>query len=196
MFDLSFLRCVPNMVVMAPADEAECRRMLTTGYLHHGPSAVRYPRGTGPGSQPEGALEPLPLGKGEIRRHGRDVALLAFGPLLAPALAAAEQLDASVANMRFVKPIDGALLEQLAASHRVLVTLEDNVVQGGAGGAVSEYLRARGINLPILHLGLPDAFVEQGGREELLAECGLDTDGIIAAVRAFLSPLGLLSARA
>jgi 1-deoxy-D-xylulose-5-phosphate synthase len=196
MFDLSFLRCVPNMVVMAPADEGECRRMLTTGFLHDGPAAVRYPRGTGPGVRAGSDLQPLPLGKGEIRRRGRDVALLAFGPLLAPALAAAEGLDATVANMRFVKPLDGALIEELAAGHRVLVTLEDNVIEGGAGSAVDEYLRSRGIAVPLLHLGLPDSFVEQGRREELLAECGLDTDGIIAAVRAFLSPQGLLSARA
>jgi 1-deoxy-D-xylulose-5-phosphate synthase len=186
-FDISFLRCIPNMVVMCPADEAECRCMLTTGFLHTGPAAVRYPRGSGPGAVASADLQPLPLGKGEIRRQGQGVALLAFGPLLAPALSAAEALGATVANMRFVKPLDGALIEQLAASHGALVTLEDNVIQGGAGSAVAEYLSARGITLPILHLGLPDTFLEQGGREELLAECGLDTDGILAAVRAFLA---------
>jgi 1-deoxy-D-xylulose-5-phosphate synthase len=186
-FDVSFLRCIPNLVIMAPADEAECRLMLTTGFRHAGPAAVRYPRGTGPGTAAGTGLETLPMGKGEIRRQGQGVALLAFGPLLAPALAAAESLGATVANMRFVKPVDGELIEQLAATHTALVTLEDNVIQGGAGSAVAEYLSARGVTLPILHLGLPDTFLEHGGREELLRECGLDTDGILASVRAFLS---------
>jgi 1-deoxy-D-xylulose-5-phosphate synthase len=186
-FDISFLRCLPDLVIMTPSDEAECRRMLTTGFRHSGPAAVRYPRGTGPGAVVGTDLQTLPIGKGEIRRRGENVALLAFGPLLAPALAAADCLEATVANMRFVKPIDGDLIEELAKSHRALVTLEDNVIQGGAGSAVGEYLSARGITIPILHLGLPDTFLEQGGREELLAECGLDTDGILAAVRAFLA---------
>jgi 1-deoxy-D-xylulose-5-phosphate synthase len=181
--DLSFLRCVPNLMIMAPSDEDECRRMLTTGFLHDGPAAVRYPRGTGPGVPVAKTLEPLPVGKAELRRPGRDIALLAFGSLLAPALAAGESLDATVVNMRFVKPLDEGLLRELAASHRLLVTLEENVIAGGAGSAVAEYLAGVGSTCPVRHLGLPDAVIEQGGREELLAECGLDADGIIAAVR-------------
>jgi 1-deoxy-D-xylulose-5-phosphate synthase len=183
MFDLSFLRCVPNMVIMAPGDEAECRAMLTTGQHHDGPCAVRYPRGTGPGAVLSTELEPLPIGKGEVRRQGRGTALLAFGALLGPALEAAEELDTTVANMRFVKPLDEALVLKLAAEHEVLFTLEDNVVMGGAGSAVSECLAAHGVNTPIHHLGLPDQFVEQGGREEILAMCGLDKDGILRAFR-------------
>ena len=182
MFDLSFLRCIPNMVVMTPADEQECRQMLTTGQQHNGPCAVRYPRGSGPGVTVTDELTPLPIGKGEIRRQGRRIALLAFGALLAPALEAAEELNATVANMRFVKPLDEALVLKLAAEHELLVTLEDNVVMGGAGSAVSECLASHGINTPVHHLGLPDRFVEQGEREELLGLCGLDKDGIIRAV--------------
>ncbi|MCK9529976.1 MAG: 1-deoxy-D-xylulose-5-phosphate synthase [Gammaproteobacteria bacterium] len=183
--DLSFLRCVPNLMIMAPSDEDECRRMLTTGFRHDGPAAVRYPRGTGPGAPVTRTLEPLPVGKAELRRQGRDIALLAFGSLLAPALAAGEALDATVVNMRFVKPLDETLLRELATGHRLLVTLEENVIAGGAGSAVAEYLAGAGSTCPVRHLGLPDAVIEQGSREELLAECGLDTDGIIAAVRAF-----------
>ncbi len=182
MFDLSFLRCIPNMVVMAPADEAECRQMLTTGHQLDGPAAVRYPRGSGPGKEVSTTLESLPVGKGEIRRRGNGIALLAFGPLLAPALQAAEELGATVANMRFVKPLDEELVLKLATEHEVLFTLEDNVVMGGAGSAVSECLAAHGVTTPLHHLGLPDHFVEQGSREEILALCGLDKDGIIRAV--------------
>jgi 1-deoxy-D-xylulose-5-phosphate synthase len=181
MFDLSFLRCIPNMVVMTPGDEAECRAMLTTGQQHDGPSAVRYPRGTGPGAAIPDTLEPLPIGKGEVHRQGKGIALLAFGALLAPALEAADELDATVANMRFVKPLDEELVLKLAAEHDLLITLEDNVVMGGAGSAVSECLAANGIATPVHHLGLPDDFVEQGGRDEILSLCGLDKDGIIRA---------------
>jgi len=182
-FDLSFLRCVPNMLIMAPADEAECRRMLSTGFNHNGPAAVRYPRGSGLGIGVDDRLDILPIGKGEIVREGNEVALLSFGSLLGPALEAAEHLDATVANMRFVKPLDVQLLLELAGRHRLLVTLEDNVVAGGAGSAVSELLRDLGCNVALLHLGLPDSFVEQGGREELLGLCGLDRDGILRAVQ-------------
>jgi 1-deoxy-D-xylulose-5-phosphate synthase len=182
MFDLSFLRCIPNMVVMTPADEQECRQMLTTGQQFDGPSAVRYPRGTGPGAVVSSELAPLPIGKGEVRRQGKGIALLVFGSLLTSALEAAEELGATVANMRFVKPLDEELVLQLAAEHEMLFTLEDNVVMGGAGSAVSECLAAHGITTPLHHLGLPDHFVEQGGREEILALCGLDKDGIIRAV--------------
>ncbi len=187
--DLSFLRCVPNLMIMAPADEDECRRMLTTGFLHDGPVAVRYPRGTGPGVAITPQLEPLPVGKGEVRRSGHGIALLSFGNLLTPALAAGEALDATVVNMRFVKPLDEALLRELAGNHRLLVTLEDNVIAGGAGSAVAEYLSGIGLDCPVRHLGLPDAVIEQGSREELLTECGLDADGIIAAVRAMSAGL-------
>ena len=182
MFDLSFLRCVPNMVVMTPADEAECRRMLTTGHRLDGPSAVRYPRGSGPNAAIGAELDTLPVGKGEVRRQGSGVALLTFGPLLTPALEAANELNATVANMRFVKPLDEELVLKLAAEHEFLFTLEDNVVMGGAGSAVSECLAAHGVTTPIHHLGLPDHFVEQGGREEILSLCGLDKDGIIQTV--------------
>jgi 1-deoxy-D-xylulose-5-phosphate synthase len=182
-FDLTYLRCVPNMLIAAPSDENECRRLLTTAYLHGGPSAVRYPRGTGPGAVIEPGLEPLPLGKGVIRRQGEKLALLAFGSMVAPALAAAEALDATVADMRFVKPIDTALIRELALTHRYLVTLEENVVMGGAGSAVAEALADLGLALPILHLGLPDRFVEHGDHALLLARCGLDAAGIERAVR-------------
>ncbi|NWG86158.1 MAG: 1-deoxy-D-xylulose-5-phosphate synthase [Hydrogenophilaceae bacterium] len=182
-FDLSFLRCVPNMLIAAPSDENECRRLLTTAYRHNGPSAVRYPRGTGPGAQVEPGLEPLPVGRGRIRREGKGVALLAFGAPVLAALAAAEKLDASVADMRFVKPLDRGLIEALARSHSLLVTVEENTVAGGAGEAVAEALAELGLNNPILHLGLPDRFVEQGEPAVLLARVGLDAGGIEAAIR-------------
>ena len=182
-FDLSFLRCVPNMLLMAPADETECRRMLSTGFRHDGPAAVRYPRGSGLGVEAGSGLDTLPIGKGEIVREGSDVAILSFGSLLGPAMEAAETLGATVANMRFIKPLDEELVMQLAAGHRLLVTLEDNVVMGGAGSAVNELLHHRDCSIPVVNLGLPDSFVEQGTREQLLALCGLDRDGIVRAVR-------------
>jgi len=182
-FDLTFLRCVPNMAIMAPADENECRRMLCTGFVHDGPAAVRYPRGTGPGSPIDLGLKPLPLGQAELRRRGRKVALLAFGAMVEPAREAAEQLDATLVNMRFVKPLDEQMVLQMASEHDLLVTVEENAVSGGAGSAVAELLDQCSANTPILHLGIPDRFIEHGAREELLAECGLNTDGIIAAVQ-------------
>ena len=182
-FDLSFLRCIPNMLIAAPSDENECRRLLTTAFLHHGPSAVRYPRGSGSGAAIESGLEPVVIGKGVLRRSGRDVALIAFGSLVAPALAAAEALDASVADMRFVKPLDIDLLRELAHSHRMLVTLEENAVAGGAGAGVAEALAELGLAVPVLHLGLPDVFIEHGDPARMLAECGLDAGGILQAVR-------------
>ena len=182
-FDLSFLRCVPNMLIAAPSDENECRRLLTTAFLHHGPSAVRYPRGSGNGTTVEPGLDPVEIGKGVRRRSGRDVALVAFGSLVAAALAAAETLDASVADMRFVKPLDVDLLRELAHSHRLLVTLEENAVAGGAGAGVAEMLAALGLDVPILHLGLPDIFIEHGDPARMLAECGLDAGGIERAIR-------------
>jgi 1-deoxy-D-xylulose-5-phosphate synthase len=178
-FDYSYLRCIPNLVVMAPADENECRRMLYTGFQLDQPAAVRYPRGKGPGVVLEPELRALPVGRAEIRRQGRELALLAFGGMVAVAEAVAERLDATVVNMRFVKPLDEALVARMAAEHRWLVTLEENVIAGGAGSAVSECVAARGIQVPVRHIGLPDRFVEQGERGELLAECGLDVDGVL-----------------
>lgn len=181
-FDLSFLRCVPKMVVMAPADENETRQMLYTGFMHQGPAAVRYPRGCGPGAAIVKTMQALPMGKGEMRRQGQQVAILAFGSMLAPALEAAEQLNASVANMRFVKPLDEKLVAELAASHDVLVTVEENCIAGGAGSAVNEALAAQGYQGMALNLGLPDRYVEHADPEQMLAECGLDKAGIISAI--------------
>ena len=188
-FDLSYARCLPNLLIAAPADENECRRLLQTAYEHPGPALVRYPRGTGPGVEVNPGFDPLPLGKGEWRREGREIAILAFGSRLAPALAAAEALDASVANMRFVKPLDGDLILNLAARHRLLVTVEENAIAGGAGSAVAEFLASQGLTLPmpILHLGLPDRYIEQDGHEAQLAGCGLDALGIESAIRALLA---------
>jgi len=183
-FDLSYLRCIPNMVVMAPADENECRQLLATGFHHDGPAAIRYPRGGGPGATIDPVLKAVPLGKAEIRRYGRGIALLAFGSTLAPAEVVASELDATGVNMRFVKPLDETLVLELARSHDAFVTLEDNAVAGGAGAAVAELLAANGIELPILQLGLPDAFLEHATREQLLAEAGLDAPGIRHAVLA------------
>jgi 1-deoxy-D-xylulose-5-phosphate synthase len=182
-FDLSYLRCIPNMLIAAPSDENECRRLLTTAFLHAGPSAVRYPRGSGSGAAIEPGLDPVAIGKGVLRRSGREVALIAFGSLVVPALAAAEALGASVADMRFVKPLDRELLRELAASHRLLVTLEENAVAGGAGAGVAETLVELDLTVPILHLGLPDTFIEHGDHASMLATCGLDAVGIERAVR-------------
>ncbi|HKK14523.1 MAG TPA: 1-deoxy-D-xylulose-5-phosphate synthase [Gammaproteobacteria bacterium] len=187
-FDLSYLRCVPNLVVMAPADEAECRRMLSTAYSLDGPAAVRYPRGRGPGVAVPEDLDVLEVGRAETRREGRRVALLAFGSMVGPAQEAGEDLDATVVNMRFVKPLDEERIAALAADHELLVTVEENVVAGGAGSAVAECLSRQGLSVPLLHLGLPDRFVEHGSREELLAECGLDAAGIRQSVAARLGP--------
>ncbi|HEX5676076.1 MAG TPA: 1-deoxy-D-xylulose-5-phosphate synthase, partial [Azonexus sp.] len=186
-FDLSFVTCIPNMVVMTPADEAECRAMLSTAFALDCPSMVRYPRGGGSGSVPAMTLDTLPLGKGEIRRHGKGVALFAFGSLLAPALAAGDELDATVANMRFVKPIDAELIVQLAGNHSLLVSIEENAVIGGAGSEIERVLAERGIRMPLLRLGLPDRFIDHGEQGQLLAELGLDKDGIVRAVRAHVN---------
>lgn len=190
-FDLSFLRCIPNMVVMTPADERECRQMLSTGFRHQGPSAVRYPRGGGIGSETDSSLESIPLGKAELRREGKQVAILAFGAVLGAAQAAGDELDASVINMRFVKPLDRELLIRTALRHELLVTVEDNAVQGGAGTAVAELLQAEGLAKRVLHLGLPDRFFPHGSREELLGLLGLDQNGIVSSVRDELKRLSL-----
>ncbi|MEO1767375.1 1-deoxy-D-xylulose-5-phosphate synthase [Thiobacter aerophilum] len=182
-FDLSFLRCIPNLTLFTPADEDECRQMLYTAYLLNSPAAVRYPRGAGQGVPERRQMQALPVGKGEVRRHGSRIALLAFGSMLAPALTAGEALDATVANMRFVKPLDDDLVRELAQCHDLLVTLEENVIQGGAGSAVLESLQKQGIVKRVLQLGLPDRFVEHGDPAQLLAECGLDVAGVVAAVQ-------------
>jgi len=198
-FDLSFLRCIPNMVVMAPADENECRQMLTTGMKLDQPSAIRYPRGTGTGVALDTELTTLPVGKGVIVRdakgyanvgqnpaHKQRIAIFAFGSMVRPALDAAEELNATVANMRFVKPIDEELIFKLATTHDVIVTIEENVVMGGAGSAVAESLAAQHLTMPILHLGLPDNFVEHGDPALLLADCGLNRDGILQSIQRWL----------
>ncbi len=194
-FDLSYLRCIPNMVIMAPADENECRQMLSTGFQIEGPAAVRYPRGVGPGVAVQSSLEPLPVGKAELRRSGQRVALLAFGSMLAPALDAAETLNATVINMRFVKPLDADMLARVAAEHELLVTLEENAVAGGAGSAVNECLAALQLQTPVINMGLPDRFIEHGTHAELLAGCGLDSAGILARVSEYLQQHNCASPR-
>ena len=185
--DLSFMRCVPNLAIMVPADENECRQMLYTGYLHNSPAAVRYPRGAGIGVATEPALTPLPFGKGKVLRSGRHIAILAFGSVVAPALEAGQALNATVVNMRFVKPLDETLIAELAQTHALLVTVEENAVAGGAGSGVAEYLHSQGRAMPMLHLGLPDRFIDQGGVPELLADCGLDAAGIRRQILAAVS---------
>jgi 1-deoxy-D-xylulose-5-phosphate synthase len=182
-FDLSFLRCIPNMTVMAASDENECRQMLYTAYQMSTPTAVRYPRGSGPGVKAVVAMQALPVGRGEVRRSGKKIAILAFGSMLAPSLEAAEQLDATVVNMRFVKPLDSELVLRMAHEHSLLVTVEENTIQGGAGSGVAECLALHGVAAALLHLGLPDRFIEQGDPAKLLAECGLDGAGIGASIR-------------
>ncbi len=185
--DLSYARSIPNLSILAPADEEECRRMLQTAYDHVGPALVRYPRGTGPGAELTAELKPLPWGRGELRRKGRGVAILAFGRLLAPALEAAEALDATVANMRFVKPLDENLILGLADHHKLLVTVEDNVIQGGAGSAVNECLAHWRRLVPVLNLGQPDRFIEHASIPDQLAACGLDAAGLREAIAAAMT---------
>ncbi|WP_288841383.1 1-deoxy-D-xylulose-5-phosphate synthase [uncultured Deefgea sp.] len=195
-FDLSFMRCIPNLAILAPGDENECRQMLYTAYQYAGPAAVRYPRGSGLGATIAAEMSLLPWGKGEIRCTarepvvtGRRVAILAFGAVLQPALAAAEALDATVANMRFIKPLDTELVLALAASHDLLVTVEDNAIMGGAGSAVLECLAAQGVSRAVLQLGLPDSYVEHGEQKQILADCGLDCAGILASIERRLATL-------
>ena len=183
-FDYAYLRTVPNMVVMAPADENECRQMLYTGYQLNGPAAVRYPRGSGPGVPLQKAFSAIPVGKGEIRRQGKRIAILAFGSMVKPALDAAEKLGATVANMRFVKPLDVELVRELAATHELIVTVEEHQIMGGAGGAVLEALS--GSNTRTLLLGLPDRFVDHGDSVKLLSSVGLDAEGIQKSIRAVI----------
>ena len=185
-YDVTYLRCLPNIVVMTPADENETRRMLCTGFLHDGPSAVRYPRGAGPGVPVETGLLALPLGKAEERRRGSRIAFLSFGPLLHHVMEAAEELDATVYNMRFVKPLDEEAVVSLARNHELLVTVEENSV-GGAGGAVSECLATNAMASRLLQIGLPDRFIQHGGRGDMLADAGLDAAGITRAVGTYLA---------
>lgn len=181
-FDLSFLSCIPNMVVMAPADENECRQMLYTAVCHDGPTAVRYPRGSGTGVAPETAMTALPIGKAETKRQGKRIALLAFGSMVNTATAVGEVLDATVVNMRFIKPLDDALIVELAASHDLLVTIEENAVIGGAGSEVARVVETLAERPRVLRLGLPDNFIDHGEQGQLLASIGLDKDGILASI--------------
>ncbi len=184
-FDYSYMSCIPNMVVMAPADENECRQMLTTGFLHNGPASVRYPRGKGPSVVVDKALTELPIGKAEIRQQGSGIAILAWGSMVTPALEAGKALNATVVNMRFIKPLDEALILELAKTHQTFVTVEENAIPGGAGSAVNNFLQAQKILMPVLNIGLPDVFVEQGTREELLAFCKLDAASLLQSIQTY-----------
>ncbi|MGI9275788.1 MAG: 1-deoxy-D-xylulose-5-phosphate synthase [Endozoicomonas sp.] len=181
-YDIAYLRCIPGMLVMAPADEDETRRMLTTGHRFNGPASVRYPRGTGPGVEISKELEPMEIGKGEIRRQGQRIAILSFGTVLADALKAGDELNATVANMRFVKPLDQDLIIELARDHELLVTVEEGCIAGGAGSAVSEFLHQQELLVPVLNLGIPDEYIEAATHAEQLAQCGLDVEGIRKAI--------------
>lgn len=189
-FDLSYLRCVPGITVMAPADENECRQMLTTAYRHPGPAAVRYPRGAGPGVTVDAAMRELPLGTASVVRDGVDIAIAAFGSCVAAAAEAGAMLNATVVNMRFIKPLDAAMVAQLARAHAVIVTVEENVTAGGAGSAVNEALAAAGLALPVVNLGLPDRHLPHGKPAEVLAHCGLDAAGIAQSARQALTAAG------
>jgi 1-deoxy-D-xylulose-5-phosphate synthase len=182
-FDLAFLRCIPHMVIMAPSNENEARQMLYTGYLHKGPAAVRYPRGKGPGAAISKTMQALPIGKGLQRRRGHTVAILAFGSLVTSAMAAAEVLDATVIDMRFVKPLDEDMIGEMATRHHLLVTLEEHALMGGAGSAVNDYLLREDYRVPVLNLGLPDSFLSHGKVPDMLASVGLDKDSVVAAIR-------------
>ena len=184
-FDYSYLACIPNMLIMAPADENECRQMLTTGYNYQGPASVRYPRGKGPGTVVVDDLSELEIGKAEIRHQGGRIAILAWGSMVTPALEAGKKLGATVINMRFVKPVDQAMVLEMAKTHDVLVTIEENVLSGGAGSAINNFLQAEQILMPVLNLALPDCFIEQGSREELISQCGLDNQGILQSIEKF-----------
>lgn len=183
-YDLSYLRCIPNMVVMAPADENECRQMLFSAFEYGCPAAVRYPRGKGVGVIPSKEMELLPLGKAEVKQEGQQIAILLFGSLLAEAEAVAQELDATLVNMRFVKPLDTQQLDQIAQDHSFIITLEDNAVMGGAGSAVNEYYQSQNIQLPIINFGIPDAYIDHAQREEQLVACGLDAQSLLHKIKA------------
>ncbi|MFM1604833.1 MAG: 1-deoxy-D-xylulose-5-phosphate synthase [Porticoccaceae bacterium] len=190
-YDISYLRCIPNMMIMAPSDENQTRQLLYTGYIHKGPAAVRYPRGTGPGAIIEKEMIALPLGKGKVIREGTQVAILNFGTLLPFGLDVAEQINATIVDMRFIKPIDEQLIIKLASNHQLLVTLEENSISGGAGAAVSEFLAQQGVVMPVLHLGLPDRFIDHGAHAEQLRDTGLDREGILNSIDLRLNILKL-----
>ena len=190
-FDLCFLRCIPNLVIMTPSDEAETYKLLSTGFQHKGPAAVRYPRGKGTGASLPPTQEKLDIGKGILRRKGKKIALLAFGILVAPSNEVGERLNATVADMRFVKPIDEVLISELAKTNNLLVTLEENSLMGGAGSAVNEFLIKENLNVPVLNIGLPDAFLEHGQASDMLAKIGLDAEGIIKKIQTKLSSCGI-----
>jgi 1-deoxy-D-xylulose-5-phosphate synthase len=190
-FDLCFLRCIPNLVIMTPSDEAETYKLLSTGFQHKGPAAVRYPRGKGTGASLPPTQEKLDIGKGILRRKGKKIALLAFGSLVAPSNEVGERLNATVADMRFVKPIDEVLISELAKANNLLVTLEENSLMGGAGSAVNEFLIKENLNVPVLNIGLPDAFLEHGQASDMLAKIGLDAEGIIKKIQTKLSSCGI-----
>ena len=194
-FDLSFLRCVPNIVVMAPSNENEARQMLYTGFVHNGPVAVRYPRGRGPGVAIDNEMTSLVIGEAEMLRKGHTVAILAFGSMVTPAAAAADKLDATLVNMRFVKPLDEALISRLALEHDLVVTVEENVLSGGAGSAVNEHLIAAGIQVSLLNLGIPDRFIWHDKPINMLADCGLDAPGILQSIQAKLQSIGFPRAK-
>jgi len=181
-YDLSFMRCIPNMVIAAPSDEQECRQLLTTAYNYQGPAAVRYPRGTGPGVATHTELRSVELGKGLVKREGQGLAILNFGSLMPAALAAAERLNATVCDMRFIKPLDTQLIRNMLDQHNLLVTLEENAIMGGTGSAVAEWLNSEGITMPLLQLGLPDRFIEHAKHEQMLSEVGLDAEGIYQSI--------------
>ena len=186
-YDLSYMRCIPNMVIMAPSDLDECRQMLYTGHLHQGPSAVRYPRGSAGDIMPNDTMSALEIGKAKVIREGKDTAILSFGTLLDEAKQVAEALNATLLDMRFVKPLDETVIKQLAASHSTLVTIEDNALMGGAGSAVNEFVMAEKLNIPVLNLGLPDVFIKHGTQQEIHQELGLDADGIQKSIEAYLA---------
>ncbi|HEX5791853.1 MAG TPA: transketolase C-terminal domain-containing protein, partial [Rheinheimera sp.] len=183
-FDISFMRCIPNMIIMVPSNEDECRQMLYSGYQYKGPAAVRYPRGTGTGITAQQQMQLIPLGKGKVLRRGEHIAILAFGPLLSACQHSADKLNATLVDMRFVKPLDEALLTELAASHRCFVTVEDNAVMAGAGSAVNEFIAQAQLNIQTVNLGLPDQFIKHGTQQEIYTELGLDSDGIFKRISA------------
>ena len=189
-FDLSFMRCIPNMLIMAPSNENECRQMLYTGFRYQGPAAVRYPRGTGPGNAVEPVMQELAIGKAEVVKRGKDVVILAFGSSLEPCSEVATRIGASLVNMRFVKPLDANVINEMAHSHKLVVTVEENAVMGGAGSAVNELLLATGGSFNILNIGIPDSYIEHGSRQDCLAMAGLDTDGILEQVNKRLETTG------
>jgi len=185
-FDLSFLRCIPNMVIMAPADENECRQMLYTGFQHNGPAAVRYPRGKGPGVDPEPAMRAIPLGQSRTLKSGRRLAILAFGSLVEPCRKIADQLDATLIDMRFIKPLDSLAIQTAVENHEFLVTVEENAIAGGAGSGVNEMVTLMRKTIPTLNIGLRDTFIQHGTREECLQQAGLDASGILRQISEFL----------